>query len=577
MLFRSRYRGRCADATRELVYEATISGRSDGSLSFEAVAEPKTDVLTNRTGFIVLHPVEGVAGHPVKVLHVDGREQRSTFPETIDPRCPFKDVRALSHEIAPGTWATCTMEGDAYETEDQRNWSDASYKTYIRPLTKPWPYTLPKGEKVFQSVKLSVSGSLPQTASGAADGPVTVRIGGEIGKLPAIGVGVPADEAAHALANADLVKRLSARWLICQVDLRRGHGRAELERYRALGELTGAEIMLEIVTLGTLDPAAELAPVAKAAADAGLKPTAVAVFPAQDMVSVQPDAPWPEMPSFDETYAAARNAFPGVKLGGGMAAYFTELNRKRPPSALLDFVTNTTCPNVHAADDRSVMETNEAIPFQILTTRSFMGDMPYRIGPSQLGCRENPYGRTTAPNAGNSRVCLSLVDPRQRGIYNAAWMIAYVAACARGGVEAVALGAPTGPMGHIYRALDFPQPYFDNESGATIYPGFHVIAGLARLSGKPIQETEVSARGRIEAIAVRQEDSMVLWLANLTADVVEVKLPAQFEIGSSIVILDAEAFERLTTLPDYLDTAGQNIREATIKLDAYAVARIMSN
>ena len=156
-------------------------------------------------------------------------------------------------------------------------------------------------------------------------------------------------------------------------------------------------------------------------------------------------------------------------------------------------------------------------------------------------------------------------------------MIAYVAACARGGVEAVALGAPTGPMGHIYRALDFQQPYFDNGPGATIYPGFHVIAGLARLSGKPIRATNVSARGRIEAIAIRQEDSMVLWLANLTADVVEVKLPVQLETGSSIVILDAEAFERLTTLPSYLDTAGQNIREATIKLGAYAVARIMTN
>ena len=304
--FLIRYRGRCADATRELVYEATISGQSDGSLSFEAVAEPKTDVLTNRTGFIVLHPIEGVAGHAVRILHVDGSEEHSTFPETIDPRCPFKDVRALSHEIAPGIWATCSMEGDAYETEDQRNWSDASYKTYIRPLTKPWPYTLQKGERIFQSVKLSISGSLPQTASGADEGPITVSLGREIGKLPEIGVGVPADEASHALANADLVKCLSARWLNCQVDLRHGHGRTELERYRALGQLTGAKVMLEIVTRGTMDPVAELTTVAQAAADAGLKPAAIAVFPAQDMVSVQPDAPWPEMPSFEATYAAAR-------------------------------------------------------------------------------------------------------------------------------------------------------------------------------------------------------------------------------------------------------------------------------
>ena len=168
------YRGTCSDAKRTLVYDAKISGKSDGSLSFEVVAEPRTDVLTNRTGFIVLHPVEGVSGHAVKVRHVDGSEETSTFPETIDPRCPFKDIRSLSHEIAPGVWATCTMEGDAFEMEDQRNWSDASYKTYVRPLTRPWPYTLPKGEKVTQSVTLTISGTLPARAGGTADQPVSL-------------------------------------------------------------------------------------------------------------------------------------------------------------------------------------------------------------------------------------------------------------------------------------------------------------------------------------------------------------------------------------------------------------------
>ena len=34
-----------------------------------------------------------------------------------------------------------------------------------------------------------------------------------------------------------------------------------------------------------------------------------------------------------------------------MFSFFTELNRKHPPAKLLDFVTNTTCPIVHAADD----------------------------------------------------------------------------------------------------------------------------------------------------------------------------------------------------------------------------------
>ena len=350
------------------------------------------------------------------------------------------------------------MQGDAYEMEDQRNWSDASYKTYVRPLARPWPYTLPKGVPVVQSVTLAISGNQP-AATSADPGHVRISIGREQGRLPAIGLGVPAGEAEHALAAGDLLARLAPRWLACEVDLRRGDGLADLRRYRALADLTGAEIVLEIITRGSLDPAAELAALAASAAEAGLSPAAVSVFPAQDMVSVQPNAPWPEMPSFEETYAAARAAFPAAKLGGGMAAYFTELNRKRPPAGPLDYVTHTTCPTVHAADDRSVMETNEALGHQIRSTRGFMGaGLAYRIGPSQIGCRENPYGKAPAPNPGNGRVCLATMDPRQRGLFNAAWTLAYAAACARGGIEALAFGAPTGPFGHIYRRTGYAQP-----------------------------------------------------------------------------------------------------------------------
>ena len=36
--------------------------------------------------------------------------------------------------------------------EDQRNWSDASFKTYGRPLELPWPFVLPAGVPIAQSV-----------------------------------------------------------------------------------------------------------------------------------------------------------------------------------------------------------------------------------------------------------------------------------------------------------------------------------------------------------------------------------------------------------------------------------------
>ena len=69
------------------------------------------------------------------------------------------------------------MEGDAFETEDHRNWTDASFKTYVRPLALPWPYVLPKGKPVTQSVTLSFSGKLPRPRAQGRSKPVEVALG----------------------------------------------------------------------------------------------------------------------------------------------------------------------------------------------------------------------------------------------------------------------------------------------------------------------------------------------------------------------------------------------------------------
>ncbi|HSO48593.1 MAG TPA: hypothetical protein VLQ68_11760 [Rhizobiaceae bacterium] len=570
--FRIDYAATCSDAARTLTYTARVEGRADGLLSFEVKADPQTDVQTNRTGFIVLHPVDGVAGRPVKVERVDGGSEMSIFPDAVDPKCPFTDIRALTHEFAPGAWVTCTMEGDAFEMEDQRNWSDASYKTYVRPLRRPWPYTLMRGEKLRQSVSLRVSGAAPATASSSAGAAAKIGIGAVTGKMPLIGVAASADRAADALAAGDLLSRLSPRLLVCQVDLRSGEGLGQMDHYRRMGEITGAPVTLEIITKGSLDPESELLRVAEAARSSGLEPEAVEVFRAQEMVSVQPGAPWPEMPSFEESYAAARKVFPGVRVGGGMATYFTELNRKRPPAAPLDYVTFTTCPTVHAADDVSVMETNEAIAHLVRSTRSFMGeDLPIRIGPSQIGCRENPYGKSTAPNRGNGRVCLSRIDPRQRGLYNAAWLLAYVAACARSGVEAVALGEPTGPFGYIHQKADFQQPWYDQVTPPAVYPAFHVFRDLARLSGQPLLAAD-TGNSALEAVAAKDGGRSILWIANKGSE--PAVIDTSWADGGRAAVLDASVFESMATDPAYLENAERDLQKGPVKLDAYGLVRI---
>jgi D-apionolactonase len=606
--FEVSYDAVCKDAGQELRYRARITGVADGTLSFAAAGTAVTDFLTNRSGFVVLHPIEGVAGEAVEVLHTDGRTERSTFPELIDPMCPFQDIRALTHEVPPGVKVTCTMAGDAFEMEDHRNWNDASYKTYVRPLAKPWPYTLKAGEATEQSVVLTVGGTVPKSAAAAGPALVELKLGGAAATLPALGLSLRPEHPEATLEAADLIRKLGPRFLVCPFDSRiaggykgpavagrstfpfdrrTGDPGKVLAMYKAMGEATGAELVLEAV-VACREPdgspcgdeatmRADLAKIRDAVAAAGVRFAKVAVAPASDLKCTLPGSVWPPCPEAEALYAAAREAFPGVPVGGGMFSYFTELNRKRPPAATLDFVVHTSCPIVHACDDTTVMENLEALPHIVRSTRSFAGGRPYRAGPAAIGARDNPYGATATPNPAGGRVALAGMDPRQRGLLGAAWYLGYFAHMAAGGLEAVCLAAPVGEFGVVYAKMDYPQPWFDGQAARgqrVVYPVYHVLRGLAAGAGRTRLETTLSNGSAVQAVAWRADGGLVVWLANLTPMAQTVALEGLPARRGRIAVLDQESFVAATADPEALAGLARDGETARLSLDAYAVARL---
>ena len=171
------YRAACRGSEdQNLTYRAAIHGTEAG-VTFDVVAEPETDFLTNRCGFCILHPIVNLAGTPVTVEHTDGEMEQSALPDLIEPWQPFKDMRAISHHVGPGLIASCRMEGGVWEMEDQRNWSDASYKTYVRPLALPWPYVMPRAVADRQTVTLTIEDRRqhrPAASSPSRQEPVTI-------------------------------------------------------------------------------------------------------------------------------------------------------------------------------------------------------------------------------------------------------------------------------------------------------------------------------------------------------------------------------------------------------------------
>jgi hypothetical protein len=551
-------------------YSAVIAGKSNGSLSFSAHGVATSDLLTNRTGFVVLHPIEGVAGAACTVEHVNGEIEETEFPLLIDPVQPMTELRAITHEFLPGLKVTCRMEGDTFEMEDQRNWTDASYKTYVRPLALPWPYVIGKGDAIDQTITLTVSGSAGRIES--ADRALSLAIGQRVtgSFMPPLGIGLHPKDLPATEQNLPVLRQAAPSHLVCYYDPRFGHSAIDLQRMSALGKALEAESWLEFVIPSVDNFEQDIHELGRTLIELGNPFSVVMISPAPDLKCTLPGSPWPPCPPLDACYRAARTALPGVRLGGGMFSFFTELNRKRPPVNLLDCVTFTTVAIFHAGDDRSAMEGLESLPYLARSVRAFIKGKSYHVGPSAIGLRMNPYGEAPMENPHNIRQAMNGMDPRQRGLFAAAWSVGFVARFATGGASAITLGAGVGDFGIAYAKGDYPQPWFDENGG--IYPVYHVIKGLAGLRGQPLVDLVISRPREIQAIAAARDGGVEVWVANLTDQMKAVELTPK--LAGRISILSAPGFERATKDFSMMDSQERELTNEALSLPPYAVARL---
>jgi hypothetical protein len=554
--FRVTFRALCRTDDGELPWSAEIVA-SPRELRFTGIATPTADFTTNRAGFVILHPLDGVAGCPVEVTHTDDTKRRARFPALVDPEQCFFDIRALSHEVTPGVTATCTMEGDAWEMEDHRNWLDASFKTYVRPLALPHPYVIPGGSTVTQSVTLAFSGTLPAPRIASAAAAVEVSLGDALPLLmPKIGVRAPVQWLDESKNAALLLRPIGAQLVNGRIDPRQGHGEKEIRAYADLATVIGARLMLEYVVPCRDDPAAELADFAAALTRSGADPESIAVAPAEDKIRGEPGAPPPPLALLGAVYRAARAALPGRVIGGGTFAFFTELNRNWPPLGLVDYVTHMVSSVVHAADDRSMVENLASFRHIRETVRAFAGMMPHRIVAANLGLEIGPGDPALNPN--NLRVPMARLDPRQRGLFGAAWTLGAVAELAAGGIDAVTLGALAGEFGLT--------------QGTALAPIYHVITGMAAAAGRRTVAVNGLSGGKIAGLAHEAPGGARLWLANLTDQPQTVALQSS---ATRAEILDETTFTEAARDPNFMRMTGRPVN-GTLEIGAYGVACIES-
>ena len=179
-------------------WNGSISGAADGRITYSLDGTAEDDLQYNRIGICVHHPWRETAGAPFRARTPEGQIQ-GTFPDLIGPQVVengkifalFPAYDRLDVSLPGGGSLELEFEGDLWETEDHRNWTDANFKTYSTPLSLGLPHDLGSGETLAQRVTVTPRGVEDATNQ---SGPVRLSIGEATGTVvPAIGLGVDGD------------------------------------------------------------------------------------------------------------------------------------------------------------------------------------------------------------------------------------------------------------------------------------------------------------------------------------------------------------------------------------------------
>ncbi len=480
---------------------------SPGQLSFTMDGVAGSSFEANRIGFCLLHP-QALKGQPVRVSGPGG-EQAGTFPAEISANQLFVDVEQMRYGVGGRSELEIRFEGDLFEVEDHRNWSDPGWKTYGTPLSSPRPRRYEPGQRVRQAIRLLAH---PATSAGprlASDPVPCVNVGREVvGTVPLLGLGACCLPSVAPAARA-AVHALRPRHL--HVELEDGtEWPARLEL--AAAEAADLGVPLDVGVVADPSQVAYMARRIAQTAELGR----LSVFS-------------PERHTTDVgTVAAARRAVHGMgrdaQIGGGSRAHFAELNRGHFDTADWDFVTYGLTPQVHHTDDSSILATAAAIADGVAQARMIGRGAPVDVGPITLRPRFNATAEQPDPLPPEDNG--PDVDDRQHTPLTAVYLAAAVSGLV--GARAATAFRTIGPRGIV------------TADGKTT-PAAEVFALCSSLGGASVRQA--ASTGGVTTLAVIAPPGLLVLASNTTSRALPLQLAGVKVTGATVVggeILDPE-------------------------------------
>ena len=397
-----------------------IEGDREGTLRYVLDGRALTSFEKNRIGLCVLHPSEGCAGRPCVVEHGDGTTTHGAFPQDIAPHQPFRDIRRIRHEVVPGRSLEVGFDGEWFEMEDQRNWSDTSFKTYSTPVERPLPARVEAGTRVRHEVVVRLVAGGVSGVPPSAPAPFV--------RSAPLRVGLMLGESLPSATELDRLRTLRLDHL--RVDLSLDEAGFALRLAHAAEGARACGVALQVAATVPDGDDGALGRLADACAKNAAPVTTVLCYRKSSGLSD------PQLLS--AARAVLRAAIPEARIGGGASGWFADLNRNRGAVAGAEAVSVTLCPQVHARDEATILENLGSLGDLARTARSFAGDASLHLTPVTLAPRDEPP------------------DPRLAEAFGGEWVRGLLRAASEAGFASLTLGPAVGPGGVVGPHGDTP-------------------------------------------------------------------------------------------------------------------------
>ncbi len=460
-----------------------IEGREDNTIVFLMEGEALSTFKKNRIGLCLLHPIKECAGKEIIITQPNTEKYTAVFPVYISPHQPFKNVQKMEWAIANGFNCEIIFEGEVFETEDQRNWADNSYKTYSTPADLPFPVLVKEGDKMVQSIQLKIAGKKNKVLKQVSP---AVKFHEEKFTFPAIGYSRVTGSKLLSTLEINYLKKIPFHHY--RVELHIATSQWEEELNVAILEAEELDTFLELIIFFSNSFKEEL----KFLISKLIKHR-------QRIQSILPlYIEHKTTPVFliEHVYELIKNIFPEINVGYGTNGNFVELNRNQPAEFEYDFVSFSMHPQAHATDTRTIIENLQSQQQLIESIKKFTAK-PIHISPVTFQERSDPHKSTI----------YSADDTRLHTSFGASWTLHCIRNLCQ--VNHLTLYQATGKRG-VINNVDL--------SNIRLSPVYHLLAELKSFDpAYLIQITQESNHDKI-VFENKSGDKLTYWLDNLFAE-----------------------------------------------------------